>query len=90
MHDIILEYEIDKFVSEELLKRFLLPISIDKVIDIPFAEAHSIHIVKQSTIDKNGNESIKHYPCHNLYYNPKRMNNSSIKDRIIEDKINSI
>jgi len=81
---------IDKFISEELSKGFLLPIPIDKVEELPDAEACPIYIVKQATINENGNESIKHRPCHNLSYNLREMGKSSINDCIIYEEMNSI
>ena len=46
IYNIILEQKINKFISEELSKGFLLLIIIDRVTDIPFAKAYPIYIVK--------------------------------------------
>ena len=63
--------KLNDFVNEETSWEFLLPIPKKKVLDILGAEAYPIHIVRQGTIDKNGQEMIKFYYCHDLSYNPK-------------------
>jgi len=60
------------------------------VEELPDAKACPIHIVKQATIKENGNESIKHRPCYDLSYNSRKIDKSSINDRIIEEEMNSI
>ena len=49
--------KLTEFVDNELSKGFLLPISINKVKDILVAEIYPIHVIKQGTINEEGNKA---------------------------------
>jgi len=84
------EGKIEDFILNELNHGLLIPIPKDKVISIPEAEACPIHIVKQATIDEEGNEIIKYRPCHDLSFSLHGLSNQSINKRHKKNEMHSM
>ena len=90
-HRKISEEKLNEFIDDELSKGFIIPIPIEKVSSIPHAEACLIHVVKQNTIDEDGNEKkIKHRPIHDLSCSPKHLTNLPINSRHLEEEMAAI
>ena len=80
----------NEFLKNEMGFEYLISIPKSKVLSIPGAEVYSIYIVRQQTIDKEGWESIKYWPCHDLSFLPKGLPNMLVNTRHIKDEMFTI